>query len=164
MIANFLMTILWLSVWMVLTWPPDDRQIIIGIFAAGFVTFMTHDLLKSPGGSRNPLRYFWLLYYIAVFIWECVKANIDVAYRVIHPDIPIRPGTLKVKTRLKSDTGLTFLASSITLTPGTTTVDIDKENGYIYIHCLYIKEGYDVSAMRMRVVEKFEPILMRIFG
>ena len=85
------------------------------------------------------------------------------AYRVIHPDLPIRPGTIKVKTDLKSDVGLTLLANSITLTPGTTTVDIDKEKGLIYIHWLYIRDDYDKTAMKLKVVEKFENILRKIF-
>ena len=94
-----------------------------------------------------------------VFIWECFKANIDVAYRVLHPKLPIRPGTVKVKVSLKSDIGLTFLANSVTLTPGTTTVDIDKPNGYLYVHCLSVKDG----AVRLPVVSRFENILKRIF-
>jgi multicomponent Na+:H+ antiporter subunit E len=97
------------------------------------------------------------------FLWECVKANLDVAFRVLHPDLPIRPATLKVKTSLTSDTGLTFLANSITLTPGTTTVDIDKDKGYIYVHILYVKDVKDRSKTRLAVVEKFENILKRVF-
>ena len=82
--------------------------------------------------------------------------------RVIHPDLPIRPGTVRVKTSLKSDIGLTFLANSITLTPGTTTVDIDKERGLIYVHRINIKEGHAVSE-HLPVVEKFENILRKVF-
>jgi len=60
---------------------------------------------------------------------------------------------------LKSNIGLTFLANSITLTPGTTCIDVDKENGCIYVHWLFIKD----DAGRLRLVEKFEKILKRIF-
>ncbi|MFA5085679.1 MAG: Na+/H+ antiporter subunit E, partial [Candidatus Omnitrophota bacterium] len=72
--------------------------------------------------NKNPLRYLWLVYYVVIFLWECLKANIDVAFRVIHPYLPIRPGTVKIKTSLRSDIGLTFLANSLTLTPGNTTI------------------------------------------
>lgn len=108
-------------------------------------------------------KIFFSVYYVVVFLRECLKANFDVAYRVLHPRLPIRPGTIKFKTGLRSDIGLTFLANSVTLTPGTTTVDIDKERGYLYIHLLYIKEGHEDSTLKLRVVEKFENILMRIF-
>jgi multicomponent Na+:H+ antiporter subunit E len=86
-----------------------------------------------------------------------------VAYRVLHPDLPIKPGTIRVKTSLKSDAGLTFLANSVTLTPGTTSVDIDRDKGLIYIHMLYISDSYDKDSMKLKVVDKFEKILRRIF-
>jgi multicomponent Na+:H+ antiporter subunit E len=164
MITNIILFILWYLVWLLLSWPVTSGSMIIGVPVSIFVTAMSADLfVKKARGLRNPMRLLWFLYYIVIFIWECLKANIDVAYRVIHPDLPIRPGTIKVKTGLKSDTGLTFLANSVTLTPGTTSVDIDKDNGFIYIHWLYVREDYDKSAMTLAVVEKFENILKRIF-
>jgi len=165
MISRILLFLLWFIVWLLLSWQPGVQHIIIGIPVALFVSFMTADFFAEKHSSlfRNPLRYLWFIYYIAVFIWECLKANVDVAYRVIHPDLPIRPGTIKVKTSLRSDAGLTFLANSVTLTPGTTSVDIDRDNGFIYIHWLYVKEDYDRSAMKLGVVEKFENILRKIF-
>jgi multicomponent Na+:H+ antiporter subunit E len=90
------------------------------------------------------------------------KANIDVAYRVSHPNLPIRPGIVKVKTSLKSDTGLTFLANCITLTPGTMTVDIDKNSGFLYIHWINVKDK-DVEGATERIVKRFERRLTRIF-
>ncbi len=89
-------------------------------------------------------------------------ANIDVAYRVLHPNLPIKPGIVKVKTNLKTDTALTFLANSITLTPGTMSVDIDKDNGFLYIHWINVKDK-DVEAATKMIVEKFEKILAKIF-
>jgi len=156
--------ILWFCVWMLLSWPLSLRDVFTGIFVSAIVTLMTKDLLAS-GRSRikNPLRLLWFAYYVPVFIWECLKANIDVAFRVIHPDLPIRPGTIRVKTTLRSELGLTFLANSITLTPGTTTVDVDKGNGYIYVHCLCVRKDFDVTSEKMAIVEKFEKILKRIF-
>lgn len=163
--------ILWFFVWLCLSWPPSAKDIICAALASLFVSFMTIDLLMQPaapsaqGGPSglDPVRFVkrcgWFLVYAAVFIWECFKANIDVAYRVLHPELPIRPGTVKVRVELKSNIGLTFLANSITLTPGTTTIDIDKENGYLYIHRIFVKD----DAGRLRIVEKFEKILKRIF-
>lgn len=109
---------------------------------------------------KNPLRYLWLAYYVVIFLWECLKANIDVAFRVLHPDLPIRPGTIRVKTSLKSDAGLTFLANSLSLTPGNTTIDVDRDSGVLYVHRLYIREG---AMEAIPVAAKFENILKRIF-
>ena len=109
---------------------------------------------------RNPLRYLWLIYYLIIFLWECLKANIDVAFRVLHPNLPIRPGTIKIKTALKSDMGLTFLANSLTLTPGNTTIDVDKSAGVLYVHKLYIK---DKDSGSIPAAVKFESILKKVF-
>ena len=153
---------------MLLSWPPEIKDLIIGVILALLVMTITLDILNGTSKARlasrfNPLniaaRSLWFLWYVIVFIWECLKANIDVAYRVAHPDLPIKPGIIKVNVDLKSDVGLVFLANSITLTPGTTTIDLDREENCLYIHWLYVREGSDKPV----VVEKFEKILKRIF-
>lgn len=152
-----------LLVWLGLSWPPDWQHLLSGILVAGFVSFMTGDLfVKRPYVFKHASRYLWFLYYVPFFIGECLKANIDVAYRVTHPNRPINPGIVKVKTNLKSDTALTFLANSITLTPGTLSVDIDEDKGFLYIHWINVKDK-DVDKASKLIVERFEPILRKIF-
>ena len=163
MTTRILLFILWFGVWSLLTWKPDMKQLVIGFFMAIFVTVMTQDMFtKHPNFRKNPWRYLWFMYYVVVFLWECLKANIDVAYRVLHPDLPIRPGTIRVKTSLKSDAGLTFLANSITLTPGTMCVDIDKEKGVLYIHWINVRTT-DVEDATKMIAGKFERIIKEIF-
>ena len=161
--SRIVLFIVALLVWLFLNWIPDWQHLIIGIFVAGFFAFIIGDMF----GQRLHLfkhveRYFWFLYYIPIFLWECLKANIDVAYRVCHPDIPLNPGIVKVKTTLTSDTALTFLANSITLTPGTLSVDVDKENGFLYVHWINVKKK-DIEGATEIIVQKFEKILKRIF-
>jgi len=172
MIKKVILFIFWLAVWCGLSRPVNKEGLILGVAVSIFITYMTVDLaaqldekkaVKKYGFFGNIKRILWLLLYIVVFLWECIKANIDVALRVLHPDLPIRPGTLKVRVGLKSDIGLTFLANSITLTPGTTSVDVDKEKGILYVHWLYVRDGYGGNGMKLPVVAKFENILKRIF-
>ncbi|MFC1667134.1 Na+/H+ antiporter subunit E [Candidatus Omnitrophota bacterium] len=149
--------------WILLNWVPDWQHIIVGLFVSIVVAYLTGGFfVRRVHLFTHPARYLWFLYYVPVFIWECFKANIDVAYRVVHPDLPIHPGIVKVKTRLKSDSALTFLANSITLTPGTLSVDIDREGGFLYVHWIDVKEKNLDKATSM-IVEKFERILARIF-
>ncbi len=151
-------------IWSLLSWMPDEQHLLVGIFVAWFVAFMTGDLfIRRPHVLRHPQRYwYFLVEYLPTFIWECIKANLDVAWRVVHPNLPINPGIVKVKTGLKTDTALTFLANSITLTPGTLTVDIDKDNGFLYVHWIDVK-AKDVESATRIVVERFERILKKIF-
>ncbi|KPK98082.1 MAG: hypothetical protein AMJ95_06000 [Omnitrophica WOR_2 bacterium SM23_72] len=161
--SRIILFLIALSVWSFLTWPPDYQHLVIGILVSVFVSFMTGDMfVKRPHIFRHFSRYLWFLYYAPVFIWECLKANIDVAYRVFHPNLPINPGIVKVVTTLKSDTALTFLANSITLTPGTMCVDIDQENGFLYIHWIDVKDK-DIQKATEIIVKRFEHILRRIF-
>lgn len=176
MTAKIALFILWFVVWLMLAWPVEAKDVITAALVSALVSYMTADLVLRPAAAGAPaaakaagkrvgiaggsVRVLWFFVYVVVFLWECIKANIDVAFRVVAPHLPIRPGTVKVKVALKSDIGLTFLASSITLTPGTTTVDIDKEGGYLYVHQLYVRE----AGGRLKAVERYENILKRIFG
>jgi len=162
--SRVILFILGYIVWCFLNWMPDWQHLIAGVFVALFVAFVTGDLfVKKPLLLKHPSHWFYFLFhYVPVFLWECIKANIDVAYRVVHPALPINPGIVKVRTNLKTDTALTFLANSITLTPGTMSVDIDKDNGIIYVHWIDVK-GKDIETATKIVVERFERILSKIF-
>lgn len=161
--SRIILFILAFFVWALLNWLPDWQHLLAGVFVAALVTYLTGDMfVERPHLFKHNRRYLWFLYYIPVFLWEMIKANIDVAYRVIHPELPIKPGIVKVKTSLKSDIALTFLANSITLTPGTMSVDVDQKNGYLYIHWINV-EHEDIEGATKRIVDKFEKILMRIF-
>ncbi len=125
--------VLMLAAWFLLTCSFDSQNIVAGvvtsILVVVFVGYLFFDNIRM---IFNPRRIFWFLYYIPFFAWHIFIANLDVAYRVLHMDLPIRPGIVKVKTTMKSDLGLTFLANSITLTPGTLTVDIIGSDLYIH--------------------------------
>ena len=161
--SRIILFIIAFLVWTLLTWVPDAQHLLVGIFVSALVAYLTGDMfVQRPHLFRHAERYLWFLYYIPVFLWEMFKANIDVAYRVAHPNLPIHPGIVKVKTSLRSDTGLTFLANSITLTPGTLTVDVDQKKGILYVHWINVKDK-DVEGAKERIVKKFEKILTRIF-
>ena len=162
--SRIILFILAYLAWCLLNWMPDWQHLAAGIFIALFVAWITGDLfITRLQLLKHPHRWFYFVFWYApVFLWECLKANIDVAYRVIHPNLPIKPGIVKVKTELKTDTGLTFLANSITLTPGTMSVDIDRDNGFLYIHWINVKDK-DVEGATKIIVEKFEKILIKVF-
>jgi multicomponent Na+:H+ antiporter subunit E len=161
--SRIILFIISFLVWILFTFSFDIQHIIIGLLCSLIVTILVGDIYtQNPYKFKNPSRYLWLLYYLLVLFWEMIKANFDVAYRVVHPKLPIKPGIVKVKTKLKSDTGLTFLANSITLTPGTMSVDIDKENGYLYIHWINVKST-DIEKATEIIVSRFEKILEKIF-
>ncbi len=113
---------------------------IIAGLVAGRVAFM-HRKSENANAYRmlNPLRLLtFLVYIVGPFFWAMAKANLDVAYRVITGRI--RPGIVRLSPGLRTDFGITLLANSITLTPGTLTVDADEESGDLYVHWIYVTD------------------------
>ncbi len=154
-------------IWILLTWPFVDGKIdiqvvIAGLIASVIVAVMFHEILpKEHHVFISPVRIFWLLVYIPVFFYYVMIANLDVVYRVLHPKMPIKPGIVKIKTTLKTESGITALANSITLTPGTLTVDL-TDDGFLYIHWINVKSD-DIEQATKHIAQRFEWFLKKIF-
>ena len=149
-------------VWLLLTWTLEIQVVIAGLAASIVVALLFHEILpKEHHVFVSPMRIFWLLVYIPVFFYYVIMANFDVVYRALHPKMPIHPGIVKIKTDLKTDSGITALANSITLTPGTMTVDL-TDDGILYIHWINVKSTETEEATKF-IAQKFEWFLKRIF-
>lgn len=152
--------VLLFAFWLLLTMEFSPGYLVAGLLLSAFVGYVTSGIFFVEKKVLDPRRWAWFVLYVPYFAYYCVKANLDVAYRVLHPDMPIRPGIVKVKTELESDMGKTVLANSITLTPGTLTVDIVGEN--IYVHWINVTTT-DVEEETEAIVKRFEGLLKRIF-
>lgn len=121
----------------------SQEEIIAGLLFAVTTAFFVERIfnalkIKTSLAFLNPVRWFLLLAYaIGPFFLSLTKANLDVAYRVITGKI--NPGIVKINPQLKTDLGITLLANSITLTPGTLSVDIDEKNN-LYVHEINVKQ------------------------
>lgn len=129
----------WIPVWKNLFWSVEELA--IGISVSLIVASLASHILCRSDNYRmaNPVRWIIMLIYTIPLFIEMIKANFDVAYRVITGKID--PGIVKIKPDLKTDLGITFLANSITLTPGTLTVDVDNEKDDLYIHWIKVGEN-----------------------
>ena len=154
-------------VWVLMAWPFVDghldlQVIVAGLIASFLVAVLFHDILpKEHHIFASPVRLFWLLVYLPVFFFYVIRANLDVVYRALHPAMPIKPGIVKIKTNLKTDSAITALANSITLTPGTLTVDL-TDDGYLYVHWINVKSE-DVEQATQHISQRFEWFLHKIF-
>ncbi len=159
--------ILALIIWILVTWPFVDGKIDVQVIAAGviaalIVALLFHEILpKEHRVFTSPVRIFWALVYLPVFFYYVIKANLDVVYRALHPKMPINPGIVKIKTNLKTESGITALANSITLTPGTLTVDL-TDDGYLYIHWINVKSD-DIEQATEFIAQRFEWFITKIF-
>ncbi|MCJ7553520.1 MAG: Na+/H+ antiporter subunit E [Ignavibacteriaceae bacterium] len=150
-------------VWFALTDIKNYQEVLIGIAISALITFLAGQFLITTEKSQHPVkRFLHFLIYIFRFFWEMIKANLEVAYLVIHPMLPIKPGIVKIKTKLTKDSAITVLANSITLTPGTLTIDVNKEKQELYIHWIRVKST-DTDEATKEIGDKFEKTLMEVF-
>ena len=147
--------------WLLLTLSVNLDHLVAGVIVVlSWTFFFGGYFTDKPVKFLQLHRLFWFIVYIPFFLWYMVKANVDVAYRVLHPERPIKPGIVKIKTILKTDIAKVFLANSITLTPGTMTCEVDGEN--LYIHWIWIQSPKLEDASRI-IAARFERFLRRIF-
>jgi len=145
---TFLVTFLGVLVlYLLLVWGSGDadtaywaiEEVVAGVVLALISAGVARAMLGKAENSKMFLKWpLFLVYVPTVFLWNLAKANIDVAYRVITGRI--NPGIVRIKPGLKTDLGRTILANSITLTPGTLTVDIDKKEGDLFVHWINVQE------------------------
>ena len=121
-------------VWLLLSGHFEPLILMLGLASCVIVVVIAKrmDFVDHEGHpihlTRRAVGYWlWLS-------WEIVKANIDVARRVLAPRIAINPTMVRLASSQKSDLGLVIYANSITLTPGTISVDV--EPGEILVHAL----------------------------
>jgi multicomponent Na+:H+ antiporter subunit E len=129
-------------------------SLVIALLHPSGLSFFT-ELRATPEALVAGLRYF------GYFFKELVKSNVRLAAIVLSPSLPIKPGIVKVRTRLKSRMGRLMLANSITLTPGTLTVEMDGE--WLYIHWVSVQSP-DIEAATAGIVAGFERYLEVIYG
>ncbi len=148
--------------WLALSSKLDLPELITGGVVCLIVSFFgvhVYSKLGLPPLSIKGILFF--LIYIIVLFWEIIKANFDVAYRIIHPRMPIKPGIVVIKTSLKSDIAKLILANSITLTPGTFTLDVIGDK--LLIHWINVK-AEDIDKATNMIGHRFEKYLMAIFA
>ncbi|MCF6334275.1 MAG: Na+/H+ antiporter subunit E [Spirochaetales bacterium] len=158
----FISVVLLLSVWLLLNASLSPVVIVSGLIVTAIIAIFfsaRNPVFKDMKLNPKAIIYFFL--YFFVFTFELFKANLDVAKRVISPKLPINPGIVEVRTRLTSKIGRLFLANSITLTPGTLTVDI--KNDSLFIHWIDVSST-EIEGAKKKIVENFEKNLEVIYG
>ncbi len=137
----------------------EPGNLIIIFMAALIISAVFTSARRLPPVS--PKRIVYAIAYIPYLFFAIVRANLDVASRVVRRRIPINPGIVSVRTKLKSPMGRTVLANSITLTPGTLSVDISGDR--LFIHWIDVKDVEEKGATE-EIVRGFERFLEVIFG
>lgn len=160
-VAGVLFGVLWLFVRGVdLTVDAVLAQLLTGVLIGLPVAFLFRRLYDEGidiGDTLGSLPYGLL--YVLTFAREVVVANLDVTYRVLSPAMPIEPEVMYVPLRVQTDIGVTTIANSITLTPGTITLDHDPDGNALYVHVI---DGRDPDQI-VEPIRLWENYALRIF-
>ena len=152
--------------WILLTGSFAWQELVAGaVVSAGVALFSARWFVhESPGRVFGKQLFILIWYCVAIFPWELIKANCDMAKRALSPKLKINPGIIKVPVDVPTEYGKTMLANSITLTPGTITVDIDEHEGqtWYYIHWIDVVET-DRAAAGEIIKGRMEKWLRRIW-
>lgn len=121
-------------VWLLLSGHYETMTIAFGVASCALVVVISTrmDVADREG---QPIHLTWkALVYWPWLMWQIILANIDVARRVLSPALPVSPTLIRVKASQKSDLGKVIYANSITLTPGTISMDVTGDE--ILVHAL----------------------------
>lgn len=129
---NLLLTIVWVAL---------TGNFVFSNFVLGFV--LSFFILWVIALRSDDARYFnrvpKILSFILFFLYELMKANLQVAFDVSTPRFFMKPGIVKVPLTAQSDLEITLLANLISLTPGTLSLDVSNDKKVLYVHAMYIK-------------------------
>jgi len=154
--------IILLAAWLILNHSVSAEYLVSGALIALVISLLIcRECLVFNDLKLSPKAFLYTFYFLAVFFRELIKANIDMARMVLSPSLPIKPGIIKANTSLKSKMARLILANSITLTPGTFTIDIIGDT--LYIHCVHVDTA-DPEKYGHQVIRKFEKYLEVIYG
>jgi len=154
--------ILW-NMLLALAWAGMTENFAPANLAIGFVLgLLVLFFARRVVGTPNYLIKIRQVVGLHLFmIWELILANLRVAYEVLTPNYNMRPGVIAVPLDAKTDAEITLLASLITLTPGTLSLDVAADRSALYVHVMYI-DNDDIEAFRRTIKEGYERRVLEV--
>lgn len=135
--TRFLSNLLLSMIWIAITGTFSVENFLFGFLLSFFLLWLT-------ASNRTENKYFnrvpKLISFIFFFLYELIKANIEVAYDVITPRHFMKPGIVKIPLDASTDLEITLLANLISLTPGTLSLDVSDDKKVLYVHGMYVND------------------------
>ncbi len=141
--------------WLLFSGKLDLFHLSLGVLSCALVAFVSADLLiKDMHPYKRGIKSYRFAFYLPWLIYQVVLANIHVAYLVLNPKA-IHPRILKFNTKLKSEFSKVTYANSITLTPGTITMDVDGDQFVVHALSKKVADDLETGDMERRVAHVF---------
>jgi len=146
----FVLTVLKRAVLMALVWlaltGADAQAWVYGAIAVAGATALS--LVLLPAGPR-PARVLRLFALFPGFLMRSVLGGVDVAWRALHPRLPVRPGWVSQKTSMRDGAARSLFGAETSLLPGTLSAGCDETG--LMIHCL---DANELTRKRLAAEEK----------
>lgn len=152
--AIFLSNVLLSFVWVFLMDDLRTIQFLVGFILGYLILFLFRGLLPDQSYFRRTIGF---LKYLMYFVYKNIEANAIVAWEVLSPTNHMRPGFLKIDPRSDTPLEITWLAATISLIPGTLTVDTSEDDDFLYVHAMHI---YDPEKIRREILDELEPLIL----
>ena len=154
-------TVVLFCIWIFLTLSFHPQELILGLGVSLIIAVATHGVFTGNlFRLLKPARLAAEFNYVFYFLGKMFMANIDVLLRVLHPVVPVKPGIVRASLVMNSERSRNIVANSITLTPGTLTIEMTGTE--IFVHWISLPEG-DVHAETQKMVDGFADRLRSIF-
>jgi multicomponent K+:H+ antiporter subunit E len=149
-----------LLAWLWLNNTIHPGHILLGSLLAGVIPYFTRQFWPEPIVVDRPLR---VVQYVALVCYDIVIANLQLAVLILGPASRLRPAFVRVPLDLRTDFAITVLASTITLTPGTVSVDVEGDPAggrRLVVHALRCVDAEEmVQSIKRRYERRLQEIL-----
>ncbi len=148
-------TLVLVAVWLLWSGHTEPLLLAFGLASVLAVVAISHRMDRFSGTDRNEYPGFGFLAYLPWLVWQIFKSNIDVARIILSPALPISPRLVQVSTTQRTELGKVIHANSITLTPG--TISLDLRDDQILVHALTAESAQGVESAEIdRRVSRIE--------
>jgi multicomponent Na+:H+ antiporter subunit E len=134
---RFLLNVMLTLIWIALTGTFTYINFFIGFFLSYFVLWI---ISRNSDDKRYFTIAFKIVGFFFFFLYEMLKANLQVAYEVMTSHLHMKPGIVKIELEAKTDLEITLLSNLISLTPGTLVVDVSDDRKVMYVHGMYLED------------------------
>ncbi|QEP44847.1 Na+/H+ antiporter subunit E [Ectothiorhodospiraceae bacterium BW-2] len=152
-----ILSLLLLLVWLLLNNTVAPGHVVLGSLLAIVIPFFTSSFWDEPVHFRH---FTVFIRFIALVMVDIVVANIIVAKQVLSPNHHLKPALFQVPLDIRDPVGISVLASTISLTPGTVSCDLSEDQRFLIVHGLSVDSVEEEVAL---IKQRYERSLMEIF-
>ena len=145
-------------VWLLLNNSVSPGHIVLASFFAITIPWLVTGMRDDHPKILKP----WLaIRYVLMVMKDIITANVEVALLIIGPTKKLKPGFVAIPLDVTTDLGITILASTVSLTPGTVSAEVSKDKAWLFVHALHLENEAELIES---VKQRYERPIKEIFG